>query len=539
MLSSFQNRIILLIIGIIVFLTAALSAVIGLRAGNDFKKEAGTALSNTAYQMASRLDQYMWGRTLEVRILSEIPLLKRQGDPSEVERLLNKLMENYPSSSWLGMTDSNGKVLAGTDGILVGQSLAKRPVYVEGIKGEFIGDVHDAVLLANLLPNPTGEPMKFVDISVPIKDYENKTIGVLVAHLSWKWASQLEQGMFKMLKDRAQEEIFIVSQLDNVVLLGPKEMLGKKLELESVKKAQAGEVSWVQEYWPDGKEYITGFAFGSGYLDFKGLGWTVLVRKPIDVAYVTVYRLQIFIWSIGIFFTLIFAMIGSGMAGSIAKPLREIAKAADQLRFGGTVKVPGHKGIKELEIVADSLRELIQTVSERDSQLRQMENMAFYDRLTGLQNRLGLEKFMENAQTFIDEHQDFLMVILYMDLDGFKSVNDTYGHQAGDVVLKEVARRLKGNIREGELAVRIGGDEFVAILLAEKGKEQVTAGKVAKRIIDDINMPILIEKNKVTVGCSVGCTFWSGGAELKEAMETADKALYIVKKAGKNQYKVM
>ena len=52
-------------------------------------------------------------------------------------------------------------------------------------------------------------------------------------------------------------------------------------------------------------------------------------------------------------------------------------------------------------------------------------------------------------------------------------------------------------------------------------------------------MPILIEKNKVTVGCSVGCTFWSGGAELKEAMETADKALYIVKKAGKNQYKVM
>lgn len=537
LLVSLQNRVVILIVVIIVFLTTILSIIIGSRASTDVKMQVGISLSDTAYQMTSRLDQYMWGRSGEIRVLSETPLIKR-GKREETERLLNNLRDIYPAFSWIGITDIQGNVLAGTDGILVGQSLAKRPVYIEGMKGEFIGDVHDAVLLANLLPNPMGEPMKFVDVSFPVQDDKKQTIGVIAAHLSWEWARQIEESMFKILKERNSEEFFIVSRVDNVILLGPKELIGKKLEIDSVKRARSGEVGWAQEYWPDGNEYITGFAAGSGYLDFKGLGWIVLVRKPTAVAYGPVHELQLFIWLTGILFSGLFAIIGWGMTGNITKPLREIAKAADQLRFGGDIDVPQAKGIREIDILADSLRELIHAVSLREKELGKMEAMAFYDRLTNLPNRAGLEQFIKKSMSIFDDHSSLAIAVLYMDLDGFKKINDTFGHSAGDRVLKAVAQRLEKNIREGEIIARIGGDEFVGMLLVPKGREEAAIGAVAKRIIRDMNQPIPIEGANVTIGCSIGCTVWQKEIEIKEALAIADNALYAVKKSGKNQYKI-
>lgn len=533
---SLRSKVVILIITLIILLTTILSFLTGLRVSEDFKTKVGISLGDTAYQMNSRLDQYMWGRTGEIRVLSETPVLKHRGQRGEMERLLNKVKESYPAFSWIGVTDLDGTVLAGTDGILVGQSIAKRPVYLEGIKGEFIGDVHDAILLAKLIPNPSGEPMKFVDISLPIKDDNNKVIGVLAAHLSWTWAAQLEEAMFRPLKDKNTEEIFIVSRIDNTVLLGPKDMLGQKLELGSVKEAQAGEMGWKLEYWPDGKEYITGFSSADGYLDFKGLGWIVLVRQPTEIAYNIVYRLQLFIWLIGGVFSAIFAMIGWGMAGFITKPLREFAKAADQLRFGGQVEIPKYKGIKEVEILTESLTELVSSLSVAETELNKMEVVAYHDRLTGLSNRVGLDDFVMKASKMA-KGQGNIIAVLYMDLDGFKKVNDTMGHLAGDLVLKEVARRLQENVRTGELVARLGGDEFIAILFVEKEKHQEVASNIATRIITELNKPIFVDGGNAMIGCSIGCAFWLGERDIKNVIDVADKALYEVKKSGKNKVK--
>ena len=523
---------------LIALLTITLSFLTGLRSSKDFKNKVGISLTDTSYQMTSRLDQYMWGRAGEIRILSEMPVIKKQGERAEIEHLLSKMKEIYPAFSWIGVTDLNGIVLAGTDGILVGQSLAKRPVYIEGIKGEFIGDVHDAVLLANLIPNPSGEPMKFVDISLPIKDDDNKIIGVLAAHLSWSWATQLEQSMFQPLKDRNTEEIFIVSRIDNTVLLGPKNMIGQKLELESVKQAQMGEMGWKSEYWPDGKEYITGFASGKGYLEFKGLGWIVLVRQPADIAYHIIYQLQLFIWIIGGVFSALFAIIGWGIAGSITKPLREFAKVADRLRFGGKVEIPRYKGIREVEILTESLNELVTSLSIAENELDKMEVIAHHDRLTGLPNRIGLDNFVAKASKRA-ERQGNVIAVLYMDLDEFKNVNDTMGHLAGDLVLKEVARRLQENIRAGEFVARLGGDEFIAMLFVEKEMKQETTSSIATRIIQEINKPISIDGRYANIGCSIGCAFLLNGSDIKDVIDLADKALYEVKKSGKNNIKFM
>ena len=533
---SLRSKVVMLVITLITLLTITLSFLTGLRSSTDFKNKVGISLSDTAYQMTSRLDQYMWGRAGEIRVLSETAIIKHQGQQVQIERLLSKIKENYPAFSWIGVTDLDGIVLAATDGILVGQSLAKRPVYIEGIKGEFIGDVHDAVLLMNLLPNPSGEPMKFVDISLPIKDDENKVIGVLVAHLSWSWATQLEQSMFQPLKDRNNEVIMVVSRIDNTVLLGPKNMIGQKLELESVKQAQIGEQGWKLEHWPDGKEYITGYASGKGYLDFKGLGWIVLVRQPVDVAYSIIYDLQLFIWIIGGVFLVLFAIMGWRITGSITKPLREFAKAADRIRFGGQVEIPRYKGIREVEILTDSMNDLVNSLSIAENELNKMEEIAHQDRLTGLPNRVGLENFVITASK-IAERQGNVIAILYMDLDGFKTVNDTLGHLSGDFVLKEVARILQENIRAGEFVARLGGDEFIAILFVEEESKQEAVNHVATRIINEINKPIVVDGGNANIGCSIGCAFWVNESDIKDVIDLADKALYEVKKSGKNKIK--
>lgn len=532
---SLRAKVVILVITLIIFLTTTLSFLTGLRASADLKTEIGISLTDTAYQMTSRLDQYMWGRAGEIRMLSELALLKNPTNLGEVEILLNKMKENYPAFAWIGLTNVEGVVLAGTDGILVGQSIAKRPVYLQGMKGEFIGDVHDAVLLAKLLPNPTGEPMKFVDISLPIKDKDNNSIGVLAAHLSWSWAGQIEESMFKALRDRNKEEIFIVSRLDNTILLGPKAMLGEKLELESIKRAQSGEIGWREESWPDGEKYLTGFASGEGYLDFKGLEWIVLVRQPIEVAYGIVYHLQLFIWLIGGVFSVLFAMVGWGMAGSITKPLTEFTKAADRIRFGGRVEISKYKGIKEVELLTESLTELVNSLSAAETELTKMEAIAHHDRLTGLPNRIGLDHFTMTVSKVAKEQND-VIAVLYMDLDGFKNVNDTMGHLAGDLVLKTVARRLKNTVRAGEFVARLGGDEFIAMIFVEKDQQEEIAGNIATRIIQEINKPIIVEGEKVKVGCSIGCAFWLGGDDIQTVINLADQALYEVKRTGKNRF---
>lgn len=532
---SLQHKVILMIVLLIVLLAATLSAVIGERARAEFQSEVGQALADTANQMTSRLDQYMWGRTMEVRMLSEMNEFKNRANALMAEELLNRMQKNVSAFSWIGITDRNGNVWAATNHVLVGESLAKRPVYIEGVKGEFIGDVHEAVLLGKLLANPSGEPLKFVDISMPVKDDSGTIRHVIAAHLSWEWAKQLEQSMFQPIQNRKQEEVFIISRVDQTVLLGPAEMLGKKLEVESVRRAYTGEHGWVQETWPEGQVYITGFDVGDGYLDFPGLHWIVLVRKPVGIAYASADKLQWFIWLLAGIFATGFAIAGWVWSGKLTKPLLELAKAADRIRFGGGQPIVVHQGIREIEMLTNSLQELINSISSAQMEVSKLEVIASRDRLTALPNRIGLDAFLSRSQARVLRRKEEVLVVLFMDLDGFKAVNDTHGHSDGDKVLQETARKLQGCIRADEIVARIGGDEFVAVLFAVRGQEQESVQAISARIIQQVNEPIQLETVLVRVGCSIGGSVWDESVNMDVTLRRADEALYRAKRAGKNR----
>ncbi|MCA1322395.1 diguanylate cyclase [Bacillus tianshenii] len=513
-------------------MTITLSFAIGNRSKAEVRNEIGDSLREISYIMGDKLDHYMWTRYGEVSMLSELNEI-RQTDLEGTRQVFDRMKGTFPSFSWIGLTDANGTVIASTDGLLEGMDISSRPVYLEAQEETFIGDVHEAVLLAELLPNPSGEEIKFVDISTPIFDEEGKFTGVLAAHLSWEWAKEIQDAIMDPLHKRDQLEMYIVSNIDDTVLLGPDDELGKSLHLSSIDHAREGYNDWVLETWPDGKEYLTGYVFADGYKDYPGLEWTVLVRQPVEVAYAPMAGLQQFIYILGFVFAGVLAIIGWMVAGKITDPLKKITKAADLLRQGEKAEIPDHKGIKEIEVLAFSLKKLIDNLTKTESALVEMEDVAHRDHLTGLPNRIALDTYLEHAM-----NQEKVITVLYLDLDGFKQVNDTLGHETGDKLLVEVGSRLKESIRSEELVARMGGDEFVIVLTSHTDPTG-QALKVGERVIPMINQPFLIDGEKVSVGCSIGGAVWNSGiGGVSEVIRRADEALYEVKRTGKNSIKI-
>lgn len=519
---------------LIIIMTGILSATIGDRASTAVKSEIGNSLQGTAYQMVDKMDSFMWSRSGEIYTLSELDALKNLEDTAEIQKLLDKLKESFPVFAWIGLTDENGIVIASTQGILSGADISQRPVFTEGIEGEFIGDVHDAVMLAKLLPNPTGEAMKFVDISIPIIDDAGLTKGVLAAHLSWEWASEVERSVLAPLHERSNIEMFVISSVDNIVLLGQKDMIGKQLTLESLEEAKLKKEHWSVEKWDDGKLYFTGFALENGYMDYEGLGWTVIVRQPLHDAYSGVRQLQFFIMIIGVVFAFLFSIAGWLLAGKISNPINKVSTAAEELRKGSQIQIPAYRGIKEVELLSVSLRELVASLTRSESALGEMKNAAHHDHLTSMPNRFGLERFLGTA-TKSASLRGSVLIFLCLDLDGFKAINDTYGHHAGDILLQEVAQRLTSIVRNEELVARLGGDEFAVILQASENKPVEDGYAVSNRIIKELNRPFLVDGHRVYIGCSVGGAIWEANDDTRQVLQLADEALYRSKNNGKNR----
>ncbi|MBA3455989.1 MAG: GGDEF domain-containing protein [Deltaproteobacteria bacterium] len=159
--------------------------------------------------------------------------------------------------------------------------------------------------------------------------------------------------------------------------------------------------------------------------------------------------------------------------------------------------------------------------------------LAHFDTLTGLPNRYLLGDRIRQALARADRAGDGV-AMLFLDLDGFKRVNDTLGHEAGDLVLREAARRIQGALRTVDTAARLGGDEFTVVLERIRAAADVT--KVAKRLLGELSKPYLVNGIQTHLSSSIGVSmFPEHGREPDELLSLADRAMYRAKHAGKNQ----
>ncbi|MEK7758198.1 MAG: diguanylate cyclase, partial [Pseudomonadota bacterium] len=178
---------------------------------------------------------------------------------------------------------------------------------------------------------------------------------------------------------------------------------------------------------------------------------------------------------------------------------------------------------------------VISDITERKQAQERLNYLAFYDTLTGLPNRLLLLDRIRQA-TLESERHERLVAILYLDLYRFKLVNDTLGHEAGDLLLKRVAGRLYGCVRPGDTVARLGGDEFTVVLANVAHVDDV--GRVAQKVLDVFAQPFLLARQEVFVSPSIGITLYPFDDKDPELLlKNADAAMYHANDSGRNTFR--
>lgn len=534
---SLRSRFIALIAALVFATTLLLGWVASRESAQQMEANIGNTASEAAYQMVDKLDRSMDARIKEVKLLLGMQALTNDTSTSALREQLEHLQDNYNVVSWIGLTDPEGNVQAATGGILEGVSIAQRPVFIEGREALWVGDVHEAVLLSQLLPNPSGEELEFIDIATPVYNRNEEFQGVLAVHLSWEWAEYIQQSMFSPAKQRQDNEILLLSA-NGTVLLGPEALVGKSLDsLEHLPSPTNTSPQWAIETWPNGEQFVTGYARSNGFEDFPGLGWIAITRNPIASAFAPVEQLQAAIMGIGLLLALIFAMIGWMIASRMVAPLSRLARAADQIQDGEHAdRIPEESGSPEMKRLSTSMRNMVSRLWDQRQTINRLEGLANTDPLTGLPNRAFLNQYLQLAIPEAERNKQS-MAVMYIDLDGFKQVNDELGHHAGDLLLIEITQRLKNALRSGDIVARLGGDEFVMVLKTKQEHLEMLTHEVSRRLLTAIAQPILLPENKrAYVGCSLGAAWWpQHGLHIDSVLQLADSALYAAKSKGKHQ----
>ncbi|WP_338050997.1 MULTISPECIES: ATP-binding protein [Ramlibacter] len=394
-------------------LVTALLVMAGDRiASEQVRSSIGSNLAELANQTTSRLDRGMFERHREVGLMAQ--RLARLADPRAVTAELEAMQRTYPNYAWMGLVDPAGRVLVSTGGVLAGDDVSAQPWFRAAREGGTVGDVHVAEPLARQLPNPGGEPMRFLDIAFPVSRPGRAEPDVFGVHLSWRWARDVRRAIFLPVgRDRSVDPLIVAS--DGTVLLGPPEVEGRKLAVPSL-AAASRQAGYATERWPDGKDYLVGYAHDHGYLGYPGLGWRVLVRQNLDEAYAPVRELQWRLASWGLGIALLFSLVGWGAARLVTRPLKTLAAAARDLEKDAAVVQVRAEPYREVAQLGAALDSLVRNLQQKEAALRELN--------TSLERRVE-ERSAALRETFahVRENEQRIQTILESAPDPFIGID--------------------------------------------------------------------------------------------------------------------
>ncbi len=215
---------------------------------------------------------------------------------------------------------------------------------------------------------------------------------------------------------------------------------------------------------------------------------------------------------------LIAAMLASN---GITRPITKLVNAAAQIREGSYVSDFPNASTHEVDSLSTAISEMQDGIKQREAEIQQL---AYYDSLTGLPNR---NQFQQHLQNSISSHQGSSIAVLMMDLDRFKDINDTIGHEAGDQLLREIAKRLQAYAYQGVFIAHTGGDEFAIVIDDVSGQREETLAENFSGLFD---RPFQIDQLTLDVDVSIGVALYPKDANsVQGIMQCADIALYSCK----------
>ena len=546
----------MLTVSIAVTLTVLLHlALVSHFAQQQARTEAQLRLQQLSWQMRDSLDRMTGNAIANVRLLADLPQVRSFDQPDATRRVLDSLQRGFADYAWIGVADAEGRVVAATSRMLEGAQVDARPWFKAGLQGVRATDYHPALLLNKLLPT-SSDPWRFIDMSAPLVGDDGTVRGVVGVHMSWQWVrNRARQLLTPALREYGAE--VLVVRTDGMVLLGPDELVEKKIDSPSLRLAQAGGTGSVREQGPDGKVYLTGYSLTGTAGDAATLQWAVLVRHTEDAALAGARELEHRMLWLSVLMAAVLASCAALLARRLTRPMDALACAIEQAvkatRAGRrSADIPEVNGFHEAQVLSQAMGELVRSEEEHRSALQTMNQqlettvaartaelqaLLLHDALTGLPNRRAVMQALPDAMhRAARAHKP--CALLFLDMDGFKNVNDTHGHEEGDALLCQFGARLLGAVRKTDLVARLGGDEFVVVL--EGLGDSQDACEKAGSLLAVLRTPYALTRATVTVGASIGVALHlpGDGHDLDAWLARADGAMYAAKRGGKNAVKL-
>lgn len=268
------------------------------------------------------------------------------------------------------------------------------------------------------------------------------------------------------------------------------------------------------------------------YTAIKIAGWYAVVNqpyyfaiKPMLIVIISIITILIILLGVITLFLYLRAVVIERSFNSLCCQTSLVAK-------GEYEKLIAMNSFTEFNYLADNINEMITKIKERDQSLKKM---AYYDSLTGLPNKTYLNRELEKYIKYCSKSSKCFGV-LYIDIDDFRRINDTYGHKAGDEVLVQFSKRLNIQLQKNILCFRLGGDEFA--LLIQDIKDRIELESDVKRIINKFKKPFIYDEKEIYFSVSIGVTLYpKDGEDESELLQYADTAMFAAKEKGKNNYK--
>ena len=539
---------------LVVIVSVLLSLVVGELFKHRLQRDAGASLQTVAENAGKLLAKGLLEGSLEAQALADSERVWSKGlDSPEARYLLARAQAMHPNSLWIGVASTEGVVRSSTGGLLVGRSVDERPWFQGGKKQLYVGDVHPAKLLDSLLPPlPSGEPHRFVDFSAPIR-VDGRIIGVLGIHGSWEWTREVLESLTPPHSDESALELFIFDRQGQMVLAprdkaralqAADQRLPEGLNINN--NRDGGRINTAVVSWTDQQRYLTAATQLQPRNAASDLGWRIVARQPVELAFAEANRSVRVTLAMGLIAALLASTLAWMAARRLSEDLYALAHAASDVEAGKPgAHIPAMHSNREVEKLSVALghmthrllaaREAMEEkvrlrTLELEAANRALDLQARTDALTGLLNRRGFETQMAFGLAMARRSGRPLSLIT-VDVDHFKRVNDTYGHEAGDEVLRRLARTLEERLRSSDVVARLGGEEFVVLL---PDTDLAGAQAIAQALVQ-----AMAEQQDPVVGT---ITVSAGVASMRgmqdngtDMLRRGDSALYEAKGQGRNR----
>ncbi|CAI8835049.1 diguanylate cyclase [Pseudomonas neuropathica] len=541
--ASLRSHLTLWFAGLSLLTLLSVGFYVGHIATEQMKQASGNALLNTARSAASLLGERLRERQLEVYLLSRAPHLERGDlDNPAILKSMQLRTQARTEYAWMGVTDAEGKVHQAVNDLLVGQSVQQRPWFQAGLRGEYTGDPHEAVLLAKMLPAlPNGEPLRFIDFAAPIRNADGQVIGVLGAHAHWSWVTRIVESAALSHKNSTPDIEALIIDHDGKVLY-PEALMGQQLAIDTKRQG-----------WTAGNGFLTSVVTVPTPSSTV-LSWSIAVRQPLETALQPARLLMYKLLILGVVAAVLFGLVAYYLALYLSRPIEQLARSARQVQNQQPgAQFPLQHPVLEIAQLGQSIDAMTQsllgkerelqeanasleaTVAQRTAALTQANaellSLATHDSLTGVYNRRRFdEKLTEYTLLFRRTGRPFSLLLI--DADHFKRINDSHGHAVGDDVLQQLAQLIQSSLRTTDFVARYGGEEFAVLLpeIAKPDTPEVVAEKI-RVAVAEAHFPVI---GQVTVSIGIGLADPADNNH-NALIKRADQQLYQAKAAGRNQ----